>query len=89
MTFGKYIALEQSSPLAAENMINGIIDSINILKDFSQTGTTLHLPNGLNSGYRFIQFKRYLIFYRTHTNNIFVDRILNSNQDYLQILFKN
>lgn len=84
----EYITLELRNPIAAEATVNGIMDAVDNLKIFSETGAILHLPNGLNSGYRFVQYENYLAFYRISQNDVFVDRVIYSKRDYMRILFE-
>lgn len=84
----RYISTNLSNPIAAENTVNGIIDCVDILKQFSKAGSTLNFSNGINSGYRFVQYKNYIAFYRISGNDVFVDRVIYGKSDYIKILLK-
>lgn len=82
-----YITNELMSPSAAENTVNGIIDRIDGLDGFPETGSRLLFDNGLDSGYRFINFKNYMAFYHIQMELIYVDRVMYGKQDYMKTLF--
>ena len=84
----RYISENLSNPIAAKNTVNGIMDCVDILKQFSKAGSTLKFSNGINSGYRFVQYKNYIAFYRISGNDVFVDRVIYGKSDYMKILFK-
>ncbi len=82
-----YIESELYSPIAAKNTVNGIIEKIDRLADFPESGARLEFEDGLDSGYRYVTFKNYIAFYRLKTNNVvYVDRVVYSGMDYMQML---
>lgn len=82
-----YISQKLCNPIAAQNTINGIIDTVDLLNEQPNAGTPLYLMSGLNSGYRYVIYKNYMAFYRTVENKVYVDRIIYSKRDYMKILF--
>lgn len=83
-----YIENELCSPGAAQNTVNGIMDAIDGLAMFPESGARLQFDGGLESGYRFVSFKNYLAFYRLRPNHVIeVDRILYAGRDYMRMLF--
>lgn len=82
-----YIKNVLKNPIAAQNTVSGILDSHEILKDFSDVGKKIFLGENF-TGYRFVQYKNFLSFYRTEDNEIYIDRILYSGRDYMKILFE-
>lgn len=82
-----YIANELMSPSAADNTVNGIMDRIDGLDGFPDTGSRLLFDNGLDSGYRFINFKNYMAFYHIQMETIYVDRVMYGKRDYMKVLF--
>lgn len=82
-----YITFELESPVAAEHTVNGIMDSVDGLKDFSQTGVHLMFENGMDSGYRYVIFKNYMAFYHTQELEVYVDRVIYGKRDYMRVLF--
>lgn len=83
-----YIENELCNPGSAQNMIDGVMDKIDDLAMFPESGAKLEFDDGLESGYRFVVFKNYLAFYRLRTDNVvYVDRIIYVGRDYMRILF--
>ncbi len=83
-----YIETELYNISAAENTVNGIMDKIENLSLFPQSGVRLEFENGLESGYRFIIFKNYLVFYHLPSDHtVYIDRVLYARRDYMRILF--
>ena len=83
-----YILSELKNPIAAQNTINGIRSSIHELKTLDNIGVRVFLPNGFETPYRFIHFKKYLIFYHQIESDVFIDRIIHEKRDYVHILFE-
>ena len=81
-----YINDVLKNPIAAKNTIARILESVDILKDFSDVGTKVFFDENF-TGYRFITYKNYLSFYRSENTDIFIDRILYSGRDYMHIFF--
>ena len=83
-----YIENELCNPSAAQNTVDGIMDKIDDLAMFPESGAKLEFDNGLESGYRFVVFKNYLAFYRLRPDNVvYVDRVIYAVRDYMRILF--
>ncbi len=82
-----YIFNEKHNPIAAQNTIQGIRNVITELKTLDNIGVKVFLPDGIETPYRFVQYKNYLAFYRQIDNHVYIDRILYGKRDYLQILF--
>lgn len=83
----EYIQVELSNPSAAANVVNGILDTLDRLEDFTEMGAPLSSVADVESNYRFIQSGSYLAFYRPEGADIYIDRILYGRRDYLRILF--
>lgn len=81
-----YIAFELKDIIAAENTVNGIIDSISMLKQFSESGSILYLPTDVITIYRYVVSGNYLSFYHLSENEIYIDRIIYGKRDYIKIL---
>lgn len=81
-----YIAEDLASPSAAANTVTSILDRVDLLATFPDSGTPLTSIYPIKTGYRFVQAGNYLAFYR-HENNVYVDRILYAASDYLKTLF--
>ena len=82
-----YIADEQESPQAALKVIEAILDRIERLLEFPDTGTLLSPKVDFPTNYRYARAAGYLIFYHHENNKIFVDRIIHEKRDYITILF--
>lgn len=82
-----YIFHEKQNPIATQNTIQGIRNVITELKTLDNIGVKVFLPDGIETPYRFVQYKNYLAFYRQIDNHVYIDRILYGKRDYLQILF--
>ena len=82
-----YITNELMNPSAAESTIYGIMNVIDDLADFPKRGAKLIFDNGLDSGYRFVFYKNYMVFYHIQTGFIQIDRIMYGKRDYMKELF--
>lgn len=82
-----HIAAELQNPIAAERMVNRIMDAVEQLADFAESGAPLASVADIESDYRFLVTGNYLTFYRVYENEVFVDRVLYGRRDYLRILF--
>lgn len=69
----------------AERYIEELLDKIEGRADSPESGSPLYYENGF-TGYRFIVFKAYMVFYRFKGNVLFVDRILLAKSDYINVL---
>lgn len=83
----EYITEELMNPSAAENTVNGIMDSIDALEDFPEAGAKLLFNGDLDSGYRFVIYKNYMSFYHIQSDGIYVDRVIYGKRDYMKVLF--
>ena len=84
-----YIADEQESPKVALKVIEAILDRIERLLSFPDTGTLLSPKVNFPTNYRYVRAAGYLIFYRHENNSIFIDRIIHEKRNYIAILFPN
>lgn len=82
-----YIASELQNPIAAERIVNSIMDAVDQLVDFAESGAPLTSVADIESDYRFLVTGNYLTFYRVYENEVFVDRVLYGRRDYLRVLF--
>ena len=83
----RYISSELENPIAADSVINGIMDTIDLLEDQPLLGKPLYFDNNLFSGFRYLIYHNYLAFYHTEDNDAYIDRVLYGKSDYLRILF--
>ena len=82
-----YIAEEKESPQIALKVIEKILDRIERLISFPDTGTLLSPKVNFETNYRYARAEGYLIFYRHEKDQIFIDRIIHGKRDYITILF--
>lgn len=82
-----YIKEELGNPSAAERVVGSILDAVEQLEIFPNSGKLLDNIAPVEHNYRFLICGNYLVFYRIYPNEVFVDRILYGRRDYLRILF--
>ena len=81
-----YISKELSNPEAAEHIVNSILDAVDILDEFPESGAPLEPHINLDSPYRFITSGNYIAFYRFEENTVYVDRVLYQKRNYAKLL---
>lgn len=67
--------------------LNDLQDAIEKKSDFPKSGTPLYYED-IFTGYYFMVFKAYIVFYRVENERVLVDRILYGKSDYLRKLYK-
>lgn len=82
-----YISIERESPKNALKVIEVILDRIERLLSYPNTGTSLSSIVNFPTSYRYARAGGYLIFYRNENNQIIVDRIIHGKRDYIKLLF--
>jgi len=83
----EYISEEYDNPGAAGRMIEYIVKRIRGLGQFPEMGAMLSSVVEIDSNYRFLVCKKYLVFYRVEENNVFISRVLHGSRDCLSIQF--
>lgn len=83
----RYIREELGNARSARKIVNGIMDSAERLREFSELGPRLSSITRVESEYRFLVCGEYIVFYRKEDKGVFVDRVLYGRRDYLRILF--
>ena len=73
-----YIVSELQNRVAAERVVDRILDAVERLKDFAEMG----------GDYRFLVSGNYMVFYRVNGRDVFIDRVLYGRRDYLRVLFR-
>jgi len=84
-----YILEDLQNPAAAQNTIDGILNTVEKLRELSEMGPPLSSVTDVESDYRFLVCGNYLAFYRIKAEEVYIDRILYGRRDYLRILFGN
>ena len=82
-----YIVNEHESPQAVFKVTETILERIEDLIGFPDTGTLLSPKVNFPTNYRYARAAGYLIFHRHESDVIFIDRIIYGKRDYLSILF--
>ena len=73
-----YIEVELCNLSAAQNTVNGIMDKVDGIAAFPESGAKLEFEKGLDSGYRYVVVqKTILLFIALRPNNVvYVDRVI-------------
>lgn len=71
---------------AAENVVNSILDAVDVLGEFPESGAPLEPHINLDSPYRFVTAGNYIAFYRFEENIVYVDRVLYQKRNYAKLL---
>ena len=83
-----YIVSELQNRVAAERVVDRILDAVERLKDFAEMGALLSSVADVGGDYRFLVSGNYMVFYRVNGIDVFIDRVLYGRRDYLRVLFR-
>ena len=83
-----YIVSELQNRVAAERVVDRILDAVERLKDFAERGALLSSVADVGGDYRFLVSGNYMVFYRVNGRDVFIDRVLYGRRDYLRVLFR-
>lgn len=83
-----YILSELGNAIAAENTVARIMNDIELLCDFPESGTPLQAISRFPTAYRSIVSGNYRVFYSIKKETVYIVRILYGRRDYLRILFE-
>ncbi|MCL2662796.1 MAG: type II toxin-antitoxin system RelE/ParE family toxin [Oscillospiraceae bacterium] len=83
----EYISVEFDNPTAAARMVAYIVKRIRGLRQFPEMGALLSSIVDVNSNYRYLVCKNYLVFYRIDVSDIYIIRVLYGGRDYISVLF--
>ena len=81
-----YISKDLSNPDAAEHVVTSILDAVDVLSEFPESGAPLEPHINLYSPYRFVTAGNYIAFYRFEENTVYVDRVLYQKRNYAKLL---
>lgn len=70
----------------AVKYISDLMDLISSYCEYPLSASPLYFENGF-TGYYYLVFKAYLIFFRVRENRLLVERILYGKSDYMRSLF--
>lgn len=79
-----YIFSKSNDVDIVKRFVNELMDKTEILKKQAFVGRQLVLLDNIITQYRYLIYKDYLIFYRLDDEKVYIDRILNSKQDYIK-----
>lgn len=75
------------SPKALQDLDDtSILDAVDVLAEFPESGAPLEPHINLDSPYRFITVGNYIAFYRFEENTVYVDRVLYQKRNYAKLL---
>ena len=72
-----YIHDDLNNPVAAKRTVKGILNKINELKEYPQLGPVWYLENNIDSGFRFLRYENYILFYQITKDVILIVRVLH------------
>ncbi len=81
-----YIESDLENPLAADNVIRGILDCAKQLEIFPESGSKLNEKIKAETDYRYLISGNYMIFYTIDSDLIRISRIIYGKRDYPQLL---
>ncbi len=79
--------LSAESPEAEKSVFGKLFKTIDKLEDFPEIGIPLSAITEIENSYHFLVSGQYLVFYRHHDRDIYIDRILHCKRDFVRILF--
>ena len=82
----RYISDDLFNPQAAVELVALVFDKMSALVSMPQTGARLRTDIPILKGYRFIQCKNHLVFYRIEKKSVSVIRVLYARRDYMGLL---
>lgn len=82
-----YISDELSTPIVANRVINKIIDDYTLLETSPEMGASLSAKIHIATDYRYLVSGKYIVFYKTYKEYVYISRILYGARDYIRILF--
>ena len=82
-----YIENDLANPIAANNVINRIIEDYSRLEISPRMGPSLSAKVPFETDYRFIVSGNYLVFYKTDDEYVSIYRVLYGRRDYLKLIF--
>ena len=68
--------------------MDDLLDAVEEKADFPKSGVPIYYED-VFTGYYFVIFKAYMVFYRLEGSCMFVDRVLFGKSEYLRTLFIN
>jgi len=75
-----YFYISNDNPLAADKMVNSILDAVDKLKIFPLIGTIITDKISLRGDYRMMITKPYLVIYRVIDTRVIIYRVLHEKR---------
>ena len=72
---------------ASVHYIDGLMDMVAAKGAFPKSGSPLYYESSF-TGYYFVVFKAYMVFYRMDAERMYVDRVVFGRSDYMRSIFK-
>lgn len=82
-----YIYGDLNNLVVANKTVKGILDKVSELKEYPQLGPIWYLENNIDSGFHFLRYENYILFYQMTKETILIVRVLHHLQDYVKQLF--
>lgn len=67
-----YISDDLSNPIAANRVINQIIDDYTLLETSPEMGISLSAKINITTDYRYLVSGKYIVFYKTDTEYVYI-----------------
>ena len=77
-----------ASEETATKYIDDLMNQISAKQDFPKSGAPLYYEC-LFTGFYFVTFKSYMVFYKVETDRMQVSRVVYGKSDYMRTIFRN
>lgn len=81
-----YDEVRAEAPMRADPFIDGLLDTIESLETMSERGARPRDGSLRGRGYRYLQFRGYLIFYKVLGRQVRIHRVLRGKRAYRRLL---
>ena len=79
--------LQEIKSYISDDLSNQIIDDYTLLETSPEMGISLSAKINITTDYRYLVSGKYIVFYKTDTEYVYISRILYGARDYIRILF--
>ncbi len=80
------VYLRREAPLRADQLVEALLDRMERLSRFAESGARPRDARLSGLGFRFIVEGQYLIFYKATARIVRVYRVIHASRDYMRIL---
>ena len=77
-----------ASEETATKYVDDLMNQISAKQNFPKSGAPLYYE-GLFTGFYFVTFKSYMVFYKVETDRMLVSRVVYGKSDYMRTIFRN